>query len=87
MTTLLQQDPAQQAPGGPAAPAPRPRRGLSAAQLREALPGALRKLDPRVMWHNPVMFVVEAGAVLTTLLAVAEPFTGGPGSRAARPRP
>ncbi|MEN1973539.1 potassium-transporting ATPase subunit KdpB [Cellulomonas olei] len=87
MTTLLQQDPAQQAPGGPAAPAARPRRGLSAAQLREALPGALRKLDPRVMWHNPVMFVVEVGAVLTTLLAVAEPFTGGPGESGGTPTP
>ncbi|WP_282947911.1 potassium-transporting ATPase subunit KdpB [Cellulomonas endometrii] len=30
------------------------------------------------MWHNPVMFVVEVGAALTTVLAVVEPFTGGP---------
>jgi K+-transporting ATPase ATPase B chain len=45
-----------------------------------ALPGALRKLDPRQMWHNPVMFVVEVGAALTTVLAVAEPFLGGPAS-------
>ncbi|HEY0238994.1 MAG TPA: potassium-transporting ATPase subunit KdpB [Friedmanniella sp.] len=48
------------------------------AQLRDALPGAVRKLDPRFMWHNPVMFVVEVGAALTTVLAVLEPFTGGP---------
>ena len=27
---------------------------------------AARKLDPRVMVRNPVMFVVEAGATLTT---------------------
>ena len=45
-----------------------------------ALPGAVRKLDPREMWHNPVMFIVEIGAVLTTVLAVAEPFLGGPGT-------
>jgi len=45
-----------------------------------ALPGAFRKLDPRQMWHNPVMFVVEVGAALTTVLAVAEPFLGGPAS-------
>ncbi|MCX6545271.1 MAG: potassium-transporting ATPase subunit KdpB [Acidobacteria bacterium] len=31
-----------------------------------ALPGALRKLDPRLMMRNPVMFVVEIGCVLTT---------------------
>lgn len=58
-----------------------PERGARAfgfAQLRDALPGAVRKLDPRVMWHNPVMFVVEVGAALTTVLAVVEPFSGGP---------
>ncbi len=41
-----------------------------------ALPGAFRKLDPRLMWRNPVMFLVEIGAVLTTAIAVAEPVTG-----------
>jgi potassium-transporting ATPase ATP-binding subunit len=54
------------------------RHAFSPAQLRDALPGAVRKLDPRLMWHNPVMLVVEVGAALTTLLAVVEPFTGGP---------
>jgi K+-transporting ATPase ATPase B chain len=53
-------------------------RSFGPAQLRDALPGAVRKLDPRLMWRNPVMFVVEVGAVLTTVLAVAEPFLGGP---------
>ena len=37
------------------------------ASLLAALPNALRALDPRVMWHNPVMFVVEVGAALTTV--------------------
>lgn len=37
------------------------------ASLVAALPAALRALDPRVMWHNPVMFVVEIGALLTTV--------------------
>ena len=41
--------------------------------LLTSLPEALRKLDPRVMWHNPVMFVVLVGAVLTTVAAVVEP--------------
>lgn len=26
------------------------------------------------MWHNPVMFIVEVGAALTTVLAIVEPF-------------
>jgi K+-transporting ATPase ATPase B chain len=51
---------------------------FSFGQLLSALPGAFRKLDPRVMWHNPVMFIVEVGALLTTAIAIAEPFTGGP---------
>ncbi|PZR55025.1 K(+)-transporting ATPase subunit B [Xylanimonas oleitrophica] len=48
-------------------------RALTWAQVRSALPGALRKLDPRRMVRTPVMFVVEVGAAATTLLAVAEP--------------
>jgi len=42
-------------------------------QLVAGLPGALRKLDPRVMWRNPVMFIVEVGAALTTVTAFVEP--------------
>ena len=41
---------------------------FNAASLWKALPTALRYLDPRVMWHNPVMFVVEVGAALCTVL-------------------
>ncbi|MBF4567784.1 potassium-transporting ATPase subunit KdpB [Plantibacter sp. VKM Ac-2880] len=47
------------------------------AQLLAATPGAFRKLDPRLMVKNPVMFIVEVGAALTTVLAIAEPFLGG----------
>ena len=36
--------------------------------LGPALLDTLRKLDPRVQWRNPVMFVVYVGAILTTLL-------------------
>ena len=43
------------------------------ASLWKALPGALRALDPRVMWHNPVMFVVEVGSVMSTVLSAIEP--------------
>ncbi|MFD7161487.1 potassium-transporting ATPase subunit KdpB [Kribbella sp. NPDC059898] len=41
--------------------------------LLTSLPDALRKLDPRVMWKNPVMFVVEVGAVASTVKAVTDP--------------
>ena len=34
------------------------------------LPDALRKLDPRTLWRNPVMFIVEIGAGWTTVLGV-----------------
>ena len=46
---------------------------FSARQLRDALPGAVRKLDPRGQARNPVMFVVWVGSVLVTGLAVADP--------------
>jgi K+-transporting ATPase ATPase B chain len=38
-----------------------------------SLPSALRKLDPRTLWRNPVMFVVEIGSIFTTILAVLQP--------------
>src|SRR5258705_8794107 len=41
--------------------------------LLTSLPDALRKLDARVMVKNPVMFVVEVGAVASTILAIPGP--------------
>ena len=38
--------------------------------LGPAVLDALRKLDPRVQWRNPVMFVVYLGSLLTTALWV-----------------
>lgn len=61
---------------------PKPASAFSARQLFAALPGALRKLDPRQMWRNPVMLLVEVGAALTTAIAIAEPFVGGASSLA-----
>jgi potassium-transporting ATPase ATP-binding subunit len=43
------------------------------ALLRPALIDAFRKLDPRVQWRNPVMFVVYMGSAFTTALAAARP--------------
>ncbi|MCA0374021.1 MAG: potassium-transporting ATPase subunit KdpB [Gemmatimonadetes bacterium] len=45
---------------------------LTRGDLLRALRDALRKLHPRVMRRNPVMFVVWVGALLTTLLAVTD---------------
>jgi len=41
-----------------------------------ALLASVRKLDPRVQLRNPVMFVVEVGAVLTTIAVVYQIFSG-----------
>ena len=60
---------------------------FSWSQVRESLPGAVRKLDPRQQWHNPVMFIVWVGAVLTTALAIGEPFLGGPQASGGTPVP
>lgn len=42
------------------------------------LRGAIQKSDPRVQWRNPVLFIVWCGAALTTVVAITEPFVGGP---------
>ncbi|TXM72461.1 potassium-transporting ATPase subunit KdpB [Methylobacterium sp. WL12] len=50
---------------------------FSAALVGPALVGALTKLDPRKMIKNPVMFVVEVVAALTTVLFIRDVVTGG----------
>ncbi|MBB1246119.1 potassium-transporting ATPase subunit KdpB [Streptomyces durbertensis] len=57
-------------PGGPGAAGSG---RLDARVMLASLPTALRKLDPRLMVRSPVMFVVQVGSVLTTVLAVADP--------------
>ncbi|MED1725250.1 potassium-transporting ATPase subunit KdpB [Brevibacillus parabrevis] len=42
---------------------------------------ALKKLDPRVMIKNPVMFVVEVGFVVTLLLTILPDLFGGASDR------
>src|SRR2546430_17307726 len=41
--------------------------------LLKSTPDAFKKLDPRVQIKNPVMFVVEVGAVLTLYTAIRSP--------------
>ncbi len=58
----------------PAGRPPRVTRGAFAPrQLWQALPQTLAKLHPRVMVASPVIFVVEIGAVLSTVLAATDP--------------
>jgi K+-transporting ATPase ATPase B chain len=67
--------------GGPSQPAPssasrRIQGGLlDPAMLWKALPDAAAKLDPRTLCKNPVMFIVEIGAVFTTVEAITKPST------------
>ncbi|MUL61683.1 potassium-transporting ATPase subunit KdpB [Mycobacterium sp. CBMA293] len=43
---------------------------LDPKMLWKSTPDAVRKLDPRTLWRNPVMLIVEIGAVWSTVLAV-----------------
>ena len=62
-------------PGDTRAPA-RVQAGLMDPKMfLTSLPDAVRKLDPRVMVHSPVMFVVEVGAAGCTVLAISAPTT------------
>ena len=69
----------------PSGEPPRPRGILDPELLRSALPQAFRKLDPRLLIRNPVMFVVEITAVLVTLTWLAnvtglQPVAGASGT-------
>ena len=60
-----------------------PRRSVSSlfdpAIIVPAIGGSFRKLDPRILIRNPVMFVVEIVTVLTTILFLRDLLTGGEG--------
>jgi K+-transporting ATPase ATPase B chain len=48
--------------------------------VKRAVKDAFKKLDPRWVARNPVMFVVEIGSLLTTLLVVRDVATGHTGN-------
>ncbi len=56
----------------PSGEPPKPRGVLDPDLLRSAIPHAFRKLDPRLLIKNPVMFVVEITAVLVTIISIAD---------------
>jgi K+-transporting ATPase ATPase B chain len=48
-----------------------PKKGLyDKTLLKPALISSFKKLDPRIQWANPVMFVVYIGSILTTILSI-----------------
>ncbi len=70
-------NPAAPAPMGP--PATHQREGASLLRgdiVKRALIDSLIKLDPRVQVRNPVMFVVELGATITTVTWFIQVFGG-----------
>src|SRR6202049_596479 len=48
------------------------------AILVPAIGDSFKKRDPRLMARNPVMFVVEVGSVITTIVFIAGLFNGSP---------
>jgi potassium-transporting ATPase ATP-binding subunit len=40
--------------------------------LKQAIVDSFWKLDPRILWKNPVMFVVEVGAVITLVVLIGD---------------
>ena len=43
----------------------------------EALKGSIKRLNPIVLLRNPVMLIVEIGAIITTLIALVNLAYGG----------
>ena len=46
--------------------------------VSRALADSLRKLDPRTLYQNPIMFIVEIGALLTSIIYVRDLYNGKP---------
>ena len=46
--------------------------------IKTSLKGAFVRLDPRILWGNPVMFVVEIVSVITTVISIGNLIYGGP---------
>jgi len=49
-----------------------------AGLIKSAVAGAFRRLDPRLLWRNPVMFTVEIVSVITSVICVENLISGGP---------
>jgi K+-transporting ATPase ATPase B chain len=73
--------PAANRPSSAHSPKKAPKRSLLDPRIAgPAAVEALKKLDPRTLWRNPVMLIVELGAVVTTLILFANLGGGSPSS-------
>src|SRR5450759_4250350 len=61
-----------EAPAGGSSPRKRESVSNSGALIRQAMGESFVKLSPTKLWHNPVMFVVEIGAVVVSFYVLAE---------------
>jgi len=50
--------------------------GFNSAMLTRAVVDSFSKLNPKVLWKNPVMFVVEITAILTTFFSARDIVSG-----------
>ncbi len=71
MTATLQHAPEPRAPKV-RTKAPGSKSIFDPAIIKTASVGAIKKLNPRTMMRNPVMFIVEVGSVLTTYLFIRD---------------
>ena len=75
-THLTNQPSLHTADGGHKRPKNAPRSLFEPTIVRRAVVDAFRKLDPRLVAKNPVMFVVEVGSAMTTCLFLKGIFLG-----------
>ena len=75
-TVVPDQEPEEQQPASTSAERNAARSLFDPEILRPALIESVRKLDPRVQVRNPVMFVVEIGAVITSVAWLIQVFGG-----------
>ena len=75
MTTMMTNQPISppEIDGGYKRPKNAPRSLFEPTIVKRAVVDAFRKLDPRLVAKNPVMFVVEVGSVMTTYLFLKGP--------------
>jgi potassium-transporting ATPase ATP-binding subunit len=81
MSTATLQAPPKQAPANLISKAKRARPLFDPPIVKRAIFDSFVKLSPATLWKNPVMFVVEIGAMLTTLLLARDvvAHVGNPG--------
>ena len=75
---VMVEEPIQTAPVS-AKTGSRPRPLFDPPIVRRAMRDSITKLSPTHMMKNPVMFVVEVGSVVTTLLCLRGLLSGAPG--------